>query len=87
MTRILDPYKVEALAEAAWAKTYASTDDWYSTWKSDYLEGYRAYHLSGLGLDGNPNELSHHERDTTYSDEAHFQWDSGWSAAFEEANP
>lgn len=56
-------------------------------WKYDhdgYEEAYREGFDAGLmdkSEDENPHELSHHERDTTYSDECNYQWSSGWDDA------
>lgn len=42
-----------------------------------YDEGYQAA-KDGLDETENPWELSGHERDTTYQDEMHYAWYSGW---------
>ncbi len=43
----------------------------------DYDAGYQTAQNGGRAED-NPNRLSGHERDTTYEDEAHYQWYRGF---------
>ena len=45
-----------------------------------FNEGYEAC-SKGKTLDDNPYEPSGHERDTTFEDELHFQWYSGFNEA------
>lgn len=44
-----------------------------------YIAGYQAA-LDGLSLEMNPHKESGHERETTFTDELHFWWYSGWSS-------
>lgn len=56
----------------------------YSTniWSDSYKEAYDAGYLAaseGKNEEENPYKLSHHERDTTYSDECNYYWWRGFS--------
>lgn len=56
------------------------TDDDLGYYKKAYDLGYQAA-SSGLSEKDNPYPTSGHERDTTFDDELHYQWYSGFWAA------
>lgn len=72
--------QITAAAEAAWQAGYH--DDWDDSWHDDFVNGFRAQ-LAGLKQADNPHKPSGHERDTSYEDEAHFQWYRGYWAGYD----
>lgn len=65
-----------------WAKFKNIYDPPDKEYLEMYLDGYIAF-LEGCPEEDNPHILSKHERDTTYSDECHYQWYRGWNDAQE----
>lgn len=57
---------------------WVSSHSFQQEYADEYDAGFKAA-ADGKSLDDNPNELSGHERDTTYSDELHYWWYVGFS--------